>query len=547
MTTARVVDRGYAWIVLFATFCVMFICGMLVYSTGVINTAILEEVDSDLSRTSWVGSTMLGTYTLMGPLAGLITNKLGYRLSCFGGGILILLGLTSASFVHDVTGLIITYGVIAGFGVGLGLNSACVAPGHYFVNRRGLAFGVTVSGAGMGMFAGGPLSQLLIHEYSLSGCLLIFGAISSNMCVAACLLRPVPSTKQEIIIETTLEEPDISETFVKDSAVSREKCSVDSVDCLSAIEPLIEDNCNENGGAVQHTTNFEENYNNVKPNVSMLDENEFHPLTSSNDDKCFIHANSYKGTTTKEDGSYYEYESNFPFRNCFKRIKRITIINKYGFISYCLSYLFWSLGEGACLFHLPNYAKHKGSTDSQAASLFTVMGVTSLTSRLLAGFAGNDASVDYLTLHMGLLGMSGLLTLCFPLFSNSCALQMTFSAAYGMYSGGPNSLISPITIELVGLKHLAVGVGIENFFCGVGFFTGPPLASFIYSVTKRYDFTFVFAGIILLLASFFGAMVGIFGKHSQRKEGVDTPQEAQEAVDVSPKRIESVTATAKLG
>ncbi|XP_071078502.1 monocarboxylate transporter 9-like [Haliotis cracherodii] len=536
MTTARVVDRGYAWIVLFATFCVMFICGILVYSTGVINTAILEEVDSDLSRTSWVGSTMLGTFTLMGPLAGLITNRLGYRLSCFGGGILILLGLSSASFVHDVTGLIVTYGVIAGFGVGLGLNSACVAPGHYFVNRRGLAFGVTVSGAGMGMFAGGPLSQLLIHEYSLRGCLLIFGAISSNMCVAACLLRPVPNTQRKIIIETKRHvEAAISETFVKDSAVPMEKCSVDNVKCLSAVEPLIGNNCNESGGAVQHTANLEEDNINVKPDISMSAECECHPLTSSNDDKCFSQARNYTGNTTKEDGLYYEHESNFPFRNCFKRLTRMTILNKYGFISYCLSYLFWSLGEGACLFHLPNYAKHKGSTDSQAASLFTIMGVTSLTSRLLAGFAGNDASVDYLTLHMGLLGMSGLLTLCFPLFSNSYAQQLTFSAAYGMYSGGPNSLISPITIELVGLKHLAVGVGIENFFCGVGFLSGPPLASFIYAVTKHYDFTFVFAGIVLLLASFFGGMVGIFGKHSQRNEGVDMPQEAQEAVDVSPK------------
>ncbi|XP_067668635.1 monocarboxylate transporter 9-like isoform X2 [Haliotis asinina] len=526
MKTTHDIDRGYAWVILFASFCAMFICGMLVYSTGVMNTAILKEVDSDLSRTSWVGSTLLGTFTFMGPFAGLVTKKLGCRLSCFGGGMLILLGLAAASFVHDVTGLIITYGIIAGFGVGLGLNSAGVAPGHYFIKNRGLAFGVTVSGAAMGMFAGGPLCQMLIQEYRLSGCLLILGAIASNMCVAACLLRPVPSTSQEIIVETKHEaDTSMSDTFFNESGASKEICSVDRIDSVACVvEPLMLDSCSYSGGA-----NYQEKQIIVGHYVNGSDQAVPLPLTSRNEDECFIDSQSFTGRESKENSlhnlSVYEEESLYTSRNCFKRIRRMTILNKYGFMSYCLSYLFWALGEGACLFHLPNYAEHKGSTETQAASLFTVMGVTSLSSRLLTGFAGNDASVDYMTLHMGLLGISGLLALCFPLFSTSYVLQMTFSAAYGMYSGGPNSLVSPITIELVGLKHLAVGVGIENFFCGIGFFAGPPLASFIYSATRRYDFTFVFAGLILLLAAFFGALVAIFGKHSQKINDVPTQHE----------------------
>lgn len=50
----------------------------------------------------------------IGPVAGVITRILGYRVSCFGAGVLMLIGLTAASFVNDVTGLIITYSVIAG-------------------------------------------------------------------------------------------------------------------------------------------------------------------------------------------------------------------------------------------------------------------------------------------------------------------------------------------------------------------------------------------------------------------------------------------------
>ncbi|XP_046556364.1 monocarboxylate transporter 14-like [Haliotis rubra] len=516
------VDRGYAWVVLFASFCAMFICGMMVYSTGVINTAILEEVDSDLSRTSWVGSTMLGTFTFMGPLAGLITKKLGYRLACFGG----------RSTHPNGTRCSILW-----FGVGLGLNSSGVAPGHYFVKKRSLAFGVTVSGAGMGMFTGGPLSQMLIQEYSLSGCLLILGAIASNMCVAACLLRPVPSTRKKMTDDTNHQAGTcISETSFEHTAISREECSVDSVEFMSAVEPLVTDNCS--GGTAQHSMNHQENHIKSKHKGNTL-EGKFLPLTSTDDEECFIGASNNSGKMTKDNNTHcsscYEKGSPNPFRNCLKRIRRITILNKYGFISYCLSFLFWALGEGACLFHLPNYAEHKGSTETEAASLFTVMGVGSVISRLLTGFAGSDASVDYVTLHMGLLGISGLLTLCFPLYSNSYVLQMTFSAAYGLYSGGLNTLISPITIELMGLKHLAIGSGIGNFFRGIGFFAGPPLSSFIYSATRRYDFTFVFAGTILLLGAFFGALVGIFGKQSQQMQNIHKSEEVQEAIEESPK------------
>ena len=70
MERGKNIDRGYAWLVLIAAFMVMFLGGMMTYSSGVINTALLEEVDSDISKTSWVGSTMLGTYSLTGFYSG---------------------------------------------------------------------------------------------------------------------------------------------------------------------------------------------------------------------------------------------------------------------------------------------------------------------------------------------------------------------------------------------------------------------------------------------------------------------------------------------
>ncbi|XP_046370777.2 monocarboxylate transporter 5-like isoform X1 [Haliotis rufescens] len=515
----QTVDGGFAWVVLFAIFCVMVLLGIMQYSAGVLNTAILEEIDNDLSKTSWVGSTMLGTLTLTGPVAGLITKALGYRASCFAGGILMLIGFTAASFVNDVTGLILTFGVIAGFGNGLAFNACYVVPGYYFIKRRGLAYGVTVSGIAVGMFITGPLCQLLMDTYNLHGCLLVMGALLSNICVAASLLKPMSAM---------------------DNNSQNENVEFESFTCTEGCATINDPMC---GGVHENTSNIKT----VQPNEYTVKRMLIPPAGSSfGHDHCVIRDHnspdigcvlndtihdetelqvrhgSHKHGDVKMDALIplcrtEEHQSSTDtvvskysrLSRCFGRMKIRNIPNKYGLICFCFSYFFWFLGEGTGLFHLPNYAKYKGSTQNEASSLFTAMGFTSVASRLLVGFAASDLSVGYLTLHMGLLGIAGLLALFFPLFSNSYALQMVFSGAYGMYTGGLNSLVSPLTIQLVGLEHLAVAFGIENFCCGVALFIGPPLASFIFSQTGRYELTYVFSGTSLLTAAICGGLVGM--------------------------------------
>ncbi|XP_071086397.1 monocarboxylate transporter 2-like [Haliotis cracherodii] len=185
------IDHGYAWVALMATFSIQFIIGVISYSTGVINIAIMEEVEDDITKTSWIGSTLFGTYTLLGPIAGVVQQKVGARITAMAGGLLMLLGMSVASFCQTVIGLLLTYGLIAGVGLGLGANVIGVIPGQYFRKRRPAAYGICMAGCGAGLFVGGPLSQYLLHYYKLHGTLLIMGGIGFNMCVAGALLRPV--------------------------------------------------------------------------------------------------------------------------------------------------------------------------------------------------------------------------------------------------------------------------------------------------------------------------------------------------------------------
>lgn len=69
--------------------------------------------------------------------------------------------------------------------------------GVYFRRRKALAYGVAMSGSGIGTFVLAPLVQQLIESYTWRGALLILSAFVANLCVCGALLRPIAVQEEE--------------------------------------------------------------------------------------------------------------------------------------------------------------------------------------------------------------------------------------------------------------------------------------------------------------------------------------------------------------
>ncbi|XP_046575541.1 monocarboxylate transporter 12-like isoform X2 [Haliotis rubra] len=406
------IDCGYAWVVCVACFAIELLCGTLNSSPGVITPAILEEVDGDLVKVSWVGSTLLGTFSMCGPLAGIIQGRIGNRWTGILGGILMLLGLTAASFCRTVTGLILTFGVIAGLGCGLAANVSGVAPSNYFNKRLPVAYGICMSGGALGLLAIGPLAVQLLEMYTLSGALLILGGITFNVCLVGALIRPPSTLMQE-------------ESMSIDLAHHQE--DTDEI-CDAQGDPTMTMQSQHNVLTVETTT--------VK--FEQRDENQCSP---ANLPRIVKENSPWKGNETAE--SLLEHSSHLTTENSRSMIMHqcVALFCTNGFFLYLLSIIFWSLGGSACMVHLPNFAELRGSTPAQSASLFTVMGVPALFSGLLIGFASSDPAIGNIILHVGLQGMTAVSLLLLPVLSHTYSLQMIFSVLYGTYSQGPYTLV----------------------------------------------------------------------------------------------------------
>lgn len=86
---------------------------------------------------------------------------------------------------------------------------AIVVVGYFFHRKHGLAAGVVMSGASIGMFIAGPLTQTLLNEYGLQGTFLILAAVASNIIMTGALMRPSDLEyrhKRDVEIKHSMEE-----------------------------------------------------------------------------------------------------------------------------------------------------------------------------------------------------------------------------------------------------------------------------------------------------------------------------------------------------
>jgi len=189
-------DGGWGWFVVFASFmCNLMIVG-LTNSFGVFLVPMVNHYDSDRSLVSWVGSLMLGSYLMTGIIAGALVNRFGCRTVCIIGSILASATICLSTFSPNVPVLMITYGVLGGFSLGLIYLPAVVAVGYYFKKKRALATGIVTCGAGVGAFVYAPLTTQLELHLGWQNAIRILAGFYLTCILFGLVMRPLNNKKK---------------------------------------------------------------------------------------------------------------------------------------------------------------------------------------------------------------------------------------------------------------------------------------------------------------------------------------------------------------
>lgn len=129
-------DGGYGWIVVFASLAIQLIIDGIAFSFGLIYTELLNYFEESKTKTAWIGALFLAMPLLSGPVLSNLVDKYGCRVMTVIGGLIGGIGFVLASISTSVEMLYITFGLISGFGIGIGYVTAIVSIAFWFDKKR---------------------------------------------------------------------------------------------------------------------------------------------------------------------------------------------------------------------------------------------------------------------------------------------------------------------------------------------------------------------------------------------------------------------------
>jgi MFS transporter, OFA family, oxalate/formate antiporter len=188
----------YGYIILIASFLILFIVGGTIISFGVFLKPVLNEFGWSRAIFSGANSINLILGGVFGILAGRIGDRFGPRLALTIGGLFMGLGFLLMSQVQTVWQIYFFYGVLLSLGTGFVPIPVLSLLARWFIKGRGLATGIAMSGVGVGIVIVPPLADLCISTYSWQTCYMVFGFTSLILIIAlAQLLKQAPGQSNQ--------------------------------------------------------------------------------------------------------------------------------------------------------------------------------------------------------------------------------------------------------------------------------------------------------------------------------------------------------------
>ncbi|TMS01436.1 monocarboxylate transporter 12-B [Larimichthys crocea] len=452
-------DGGWGWVIVGCCFMVTVCTRAVTRCVSIFFVEFQAHFGADYSATAWIHSLVDCTTMLCAPVGSLVGNRWSCRVSVMLGGLLSSCGLLLSSFSTSLELLYFNMGVLTGVGFALCYTPAIAMVGCYFRQRKALAYGIAMSGSGIGTFVLAPVVQLLIELYSWRGALLVLSAFVANLCVCGALLRPITVRKDE---EEAAGKERLGHISDAELALKLSNQSEDSL--LSPAK---------------------------SSSPSSL------PLLSGNPAP--------------------QLQRRWCFSSCFLSSKEYRFLLLPDFLGLALSFLFLACGCSLPFVYLVPYALSGGVSHQQAAFLMSILGVIDIVGNITFGWLTDRRCLKpyRLASYVFSVGMEGLCCLFVPLL-RSFPLLIPFAVLYGYFDGAYVALIPVVTSDLVGTPYLSSALGVVYFLHAIPYLVSPPIGGWMVDLTGSYTATFFLSGAAMLASSLVLSIVAVI-RHCRRK------------------------------
>ena len=158
----------------------MNVCLGAVYAWSVFRTPVAKlfsTADAPITakQTLWPFMLFLAFFTVLMPISGRLVQKVHPRTISLVGSLIVAAGWILSSYATGIDSLCVTYGALAGAGVGIVYGIPIAVVTRWFPDLKGLAVGLTVLGFGLSALVTALLAHALIETYGILRTFFILG------------------------------------------------------------------------------------------------------------------------------------------------------------------------------------------------------------------------------------------------------------------------------------------------------------------------------------------------------------------------------------
>ena len=143
---------------------------------------------------------------------GALSDRFGTRAVVLCGGVLLGLGLVTASQAATLGQFQILFGVIVGFAAGSLYTPMTATTTRWFTQHRSLAVALVSAGLSLGSATAAPLARWLITSYDWRTAMLVLGDLAWLVIIPSALLvrEPPPLPTAAVVPATAVEGPELT-------------------------------------------------------------------------------------------------------------------------------------------------------------------------------------------------------------------------------------------------------------------------------------------------------------------------------------------------
>uniref|UniRef100_A0A3P9HJU5 Solute carrier family 16 member 7 n=1 Tax=Oryzias latipes TaxID=8090 RepID=A0A3P9HJU5_ORYLA len=219
------------------------------------------------------------------------------------------------------------------------------------------------------------------------------------------------------------------------------------------------------------------------------------------------------------------------------KLADFSLFKHRGFLIYLTGNVVMFFGFFAPVVFLAPYAKHQGIDEYSAAFLLTIFALVDMFIRPFTGFLGNTRRIRPKIQYFFSFAVSynGVCHLLFPLASGYSGL-VVYAVFFGVGFGMVSALLFEVLMDLVGAPRFSSAVGLVTIIeCGP-VLLGPPMSGALVDTFGEYKYLYLTCGALMLAPGLFFFIMHYFNykklKDEQKPEAAGETRRPGETVEL---------------